>query len=458
MTWMNPVMLPNTPAQAPAPPVAAAPQPTTGNPKNKFQWKAPTRGWHNGVPPGMQVPPGIPVPQGPPPSAPTLPEKRPAAPASTSSQPRPRREEYERNCMGQSFNIDDWLCGAAAMCTQRPGAPSPATDIPVLGPLGTTPQQGVLHVQAAKVGCGGDGGCLASRTNASSSSAPLLATQPSPTLDNDTLDELMLVEEDEEKGGLWKLVTDLFQMPAGWGDEGLQQRDPRHPTAAGPSNATLPPQPPTVMPYPPPQQLPATLGQPGPVLPPMQQPPLPPVASHGGQFSPTFQSSPSPFQNTPPFTFGAPVTPTSPPEDSDAFLDRVLTGVEQRSELYANDQPPSLDAPPQWELRQPSSSAGTSPSFSTNGFSSSGDLTSHETGNDHGSPRARVDSIDGTIDMDTIEVRLPLYLARRQPARPLSASPRPWLHTLHMRAVLLHAPPLTAPFPLRSPPAGDDAL
>ena len=315
MTWMNPVTLPNTPAQAQpqAHPVAAAPPTTTGNPKNKFQWKAPTRNWHNGVPPGMQAPPVMAAPH-------KLPEKRCAAPDLASSQPPPRCEKHARSCMGQSFDIDDWLCGAAALCTQRPGAPRPA---------------------------------------------PL---QPSsPALDNDTLDELMMAEEDEETGGLWKLVTDLFQMPAGWGEEGLQQRDPRRPTTTAPLKSTLPTPPPTVMPYPPQQQLPATLGQPGPVLPPMQQPSLHPAASNGGHFSPV-PSQPKPRDLV--FTIGAP--PTSPPEDRDAFLDRVLTGIE------------------------------------------AGDLASHETGsghstasvgNDHGRPLARVESIDGTIHMDTMEVK-----------------------------------------------------
>ena len=102
--------------------------------------------------------------------------------------------------MGQGFYIDDWLCGAAALCTQRPGGPNPATSIPGNtgpgGPVGTA-QQAFLHVEAAKVptGCGGD--CFTGR-GPSAYSAQYVST---PTLDDSTLDELMLVEEEGGKGG-----------------------------------------------------------------------------------------------------------------------------------------------------------------------------------------------------------------------------------------------------------------
>jgi len=415
MTWMNPVMLPATPANAPAPPMAA-PVPTAGA-KAKFQWKAPTRGWHNGVPPGMPVPPAPPA-SGAPGTASTLPEKRPAAPAPAL--PAPKRDESyrDRNCLGPGFNIDDWLCGAAALCTQRPGAPSPATDMPDFVPLASTQGQGVLHVQAAKVpyhGCGGEmGSCLSRGGGSSRSQAEPLSTplQPSPTLDDSTLDELMLVEEEDDKGGLWKLVTDLFAMPQGWGEAppGSAAHSGGAESSASASTSHTQTPPPTL-----------------PV-------PSPPRAPHddgddGGTAHPAANGvAPPALGNAEPFAFALAQPPVSPPDTGALFLDSVLKDPHGEGERTGMD----VEKPQLWETATQSAatttSSGTSPAFSTNGFSSATDLSSlygTETGNGSGSPRA--DGLDLTPEMDTAEV-MHLYedaLADDQLGKLLQPSPHP---------------------------------
>ena len=425
MTWMDPVALPATsPGNAPPPapenlPVAPVQQPPKVQP-SKFQWKQPTRGWHNGVPPGMAAaPPQPPQARSP---TPTLPEKRPAegtSRASVSSPTQRRKEEVrDRSCMGQGFYIDDWLCGAAALCTQRPGGPNPATSIPGnTGPGGLvgTAQQAFLHVEAAKVptGCGGD--CFTGR-GPSAYSAQYVST---PTLDDSTLDELMLVEEEGGKGGLWKLVTDLFAIP------GQQQQ--HQPGPQTPSHVVV---------------APPTSISPNRPIPPNakdmhRSPGAPPL---GGSFRAPHERVVAPFVFQP----AQEITP--PPEDVAhvaLLLDDVVNETHWPGFEGDKGQPPLTHLFHLEQLQEQALSTGTSPSdhsFSVNEFSSAGDVAStqgHETGNGNGSERA--DSIDGTTDMDTMEVKddpTPSPPANRAHMR---LSPTPTLR--HRTAGTLHAPP-----------------
>ena len=428
MTWMNPVSLPATsPGNAPPPapenlPVAPVQQPPKVQP-SKFQWKQPTRGWHNGVPPGMAVPPQPPQARSP---TPTLPEKRPAegtSRASVSSPTQRRREEVrDRSCMGQGFYIDDWLCGAAALCTQRPGGPNPATSLPGntgpggLGvPVGTA-QQGFLHVEAAKVptGCGGD--CFTGR-GPSAYSAQYAST---PTLDDSTLDELMLVEEEGGKGGLWKLVTDLFAIPGQQQHHLPGPQTPSHVVVAPPTsispNRPIPPNANDIM---------------------HRSPVAPPI---GGSFRAPHERVVAPF------VFQPAQEITSPPDDVAhvaLLLDDVVNETHWPGFEGDKGQPPLTHLFHLEQIQEQALSTGTSPSdhtFSVNEFSSSGDVAStqgHETGNGNGSDRA--DSIDGTTDMDTMEVKDDPTAAPPANCAHIRLSPTPTLR--HRTAGTLHAAP-----------------
>jgi len=318
--------------------------------------------------------------------------------------------------MGQGFYIDDWLCGAAALCTQRPGGPNPATSIPGNTGPGGTAQQAFLHVEAAKVptGCGGD--CFTGR-GPSAYSAQYVST---PTLDDSTLDELMLVEEEGGKGGLWKLVTDLFAIP------GQQQQ--HQPGPQTPSHVVV---------------APPTSISPNRPIPPNardmhRSPGAPPL---GGSFRAPHERVVAPFVFQP----AQEITP--PPEDVAhvaLLLDDVVNETHWPGFEGDKGQPPLTHLFHLEQLQEQALSTGTSPSdhtFSVNEFSSAGDVAStqgHETGNGNGSERA--DSIDGTTDMDTMEVKDDPTPSPPPTVPTCACPPRP-RYAIARRALCMQTPP-----------------
>lgn len=177
-TWTAPVVLPTNPVS----PNATHPEKTN---KKGFEWKQPTRGWRNGLPPGTRHP------------TPATSDPRVGALPVPLSNIKPQATMYRsgglfagRNCTPNFFGqSDDSLCGFA-LCASRASGP-------YYQPVPPVHQQATNRMGRVDV----------------DTSVPLPTNRHYFPDDNKILVDKLFQEESEETGGLWKLVTDLFSSP-----------------------------------------------------------------------------------------------------------------------------------------------------------------------------------------------------------------------------------------------------